>query len=166
MVVPGGLPLRILIAGLGLGYVLYLLKRSGYRIGRLTTLAAWALLAGAIGFVQPALPLYLLVHVGALWLIRSLYFYSSVLAALADLGLNAASVVAAVWALRYTGSVFLGIWCFFLVQALFAAIPPALPRNQNIPGEPEAEDRFQQAYRVAEAALRHLDVETEIGALR
>ncbi|MGH8626526.1 MAG: hypothetical protein ACREYC_15080 [Gammaproteobacteria bacterium] len=155
-VLPGGLLLRFLIAGLGLCYVLYLLKRSRDRIGRITSLAAWAVLAGATGFVQPSLPAYLLVHVGALWLIRSLYFYSSLLSALGDLWLNALSVIAAVWALRQTGSMFLSIWCFFLVQALFVAIPCALQRKKHRPGEPEAEDRFQQSYRVAESALRNL----------
>jgi len=155
-VLSGGLPLRLLIAGFGLCYVLYLLKRSRDRIGRITTLAAWAVLAGATWFVQPSLPAYLLVHVGALWLIRSLYFYRSVLSALADLWLNALSVIVAVWAVRQTGSVFLSIWCFFLVQALFVAIPPALQGKKRGPGEPEAEDRFQRAYRVAESALRNL----------
>jgi hypothetical protein len=90
------------------------------------------------------------------WLIRSLYFYSSVLSALADLALNALSVIAAVWAVRQTGSVFLSFWCFFLVQALFVAIPAAMQRNKHGPAEAESEDRFQQAYRVAESALRNL----------
>ncbi|MGH8576033.1 MAG: hypothetical protein ACREXX_07925 [Gammaproteobacteria bacterium] len=78
------------------------------------------------------------------------------LSALADLGLNALSVMATVWAVRQTGSVLLGIWCFFLVQALFVAIPPAMQRKKRGSGEPEAEDRFQEAYRVAESALRSL----------
>ncbi len=153
-VLPGGLLLRLLIAGLGLSYVLYLLKRSRDRIGRITTLAAWVLLAAAIWFLQPPLPLYLLLHAGALWLIRSLYFYQSLLSALADLGLHALSVIAAVWAVRQTGSVLLSIWCFFLVQALFVAIPSTMGRDKR--GAGESEDRFQQAYRVAESALRNL----------
>lgn len=151
---PEGLVLRLLIAGLGLCYVLYLLNRSGVRIGRITTIAAWTLVAGAIAFLKPALGPYLLWHVGALWLIRSLYFHHSLLSALADLVLHAFSVIVVIWALGQTGSVSLGIWCFFLVQALFPAIPPALPRKQSGQGEPE--DRFHQAYRAAESALRQL----------
>jgi len=37
--------------------------------------------------------MYLLVHLGLIWLIRSLYFYSSVLSALADLGLGGLGLV-------------------------------------------------------------------------
>ncbi len=68
------------------------------------------------------------------WLVRSLYFYSGVLPALMDLGLSALSITAAVWAISQSGSVFLATWCFFLVQALFVAIPPAVKRNANAAG--------------------------------
>jgi hypothetical protein len=50
--------------------------------------------------------------------------------------------------------VWLAIWCFFLVQALFIVIPKGARRT---PGAAQAdEDRFQQAYRVAESAVRNL----------
>jgi hypothetical protein len=60
VVLPGALLLRLLIAGVVLCYALYLLARSRERIGRITTLAAWAVLAGATWWMQPSLPLYLL----------------------------------------------------------------------------------------------------------
>ena len=154
---PGSGILRLLIAALGLGYILYLLRRSRERVGRLTVPATWLVMAALTWFSTAPLTIYVLVHLGAVWLIRSLYFYSSVLSALADLCLSGFSLAAAVWALLQTGSVFASLWCFFLVQALFAAIPATLPRRPGVqPPHPDREDRFQHARRVAEAAVRKL----------
>ena len=157
VVFPGVPVLRLLIAGIGLAYVVYLLSRSPERVGRITAAAAWILVAGVLWFTQPPLLLYVLVHLGVIWLIRSLYFYSSALSALADLGLNGLGLAAAIWAVARTGSVFLGIWCFFLVQALFVLIPKSIHRKSGAgQAGPDSEDRFQHAYRVAEAAVRKL----------
>ena len=152
-----GVVMRLLIVAIGLGYVVYLLSRSRERVGRITTIALWLLVAGITWFTAPPLILYLMVHLGLIWLIRSLYFYSSLFSAIADLGLNGVSLAAAVWALNQTGSLFVSIWCFFLMQALFVAIPANMKHKagQNQIPEPR-EDRFQHAYRVAETALRKL----------
>jgi hypothetical protein len=153
-----GVPvLRLLIAGIGLAYVVYLLNRSPERVGRVTAAAAWLVVAGVLWFAHPPLLLYVCIHLGVIWLIRSLYFYSSALPALADLGLNGLGLSAAVWAVTRTGSVLLGIWCFFLVQALFVFIPKSVNRK---PGAAQAghesADRFQHAYHAAETAVRKL----------
>ena len=99
-----------------------------------------------------------MLHIGLIWLVRSLYFYASVVSALTDLGLSGLALAAAVWAVTHTGSLFLAIWCFFLVQALFVAIPHALS-GKAAPGiQPAADrdDRFERAHRAAEAAVRKL----------
>lgn len=156
-VFPGAPVLRGLTAAIALAYVFYLLTRSRERVGRITTLAAWALAAMAIWWLDPPLALYLLAHVGLIWLIRSLYFYSSILSALADLALNALSLAATVWAATQSGSVFLSIWCFFLVQALFVAIPSRMGRRPSPHRRPpDDEDPFERAHRAAQAALRRL----------
>lgn len=156
-VFPADSVLRLLIAGMGLAYVLYLLSRSRERIGRVVTVGLWALAAGVGWLSSPPLELYVLLHGGLIWIIRSLYFCSGVLPALADLGLNGLALAAAVWAAVRSDSVVLIIWCFFLVQALYVAIPPNLSRKPaNGPARAPQEDRFQQAHRVAEAALRRL----------
>lgn len=149
--------LRVLIAGIGLAYIVYLLGRSCERIGRIAAFAGWALAAGAAGFMSLPLIVYLLVHIGLIWLIRSLYFYSSVLATLGDFGLVALSLAATIWAATQTGSVFISIWCFFLVQALFVTIPTTLHRKLGeARSEGDGEDRFRHAHRAAEAALHKL----------
>lgn len=153
----GGFVLRLLIAGMGLLYVLYLLRRSGEKIGHITTLAIWLVMASALWLLELSLPFYLMAHLGIVWLIRSLYFYSSLFSALADLGLLLFGVAAAAWALLETGNLFLSFWSFFLVQALFAVIPNSWNRSGK-PGKSaaDAEDRFLLAHRAAEAALAKL----------
>jgi len=157
VVFPGAPVLRLLIAVISLAYVIYLPGRSPERVGRVTVVALWLIVAGVLWFTQPPLPLYLCMHLGAIWLIRSLYFYSSVLSALADLGLNSLALSAAVWAFTRTNSLFLGIWSFFLVQALFVVIPKeAFHRSGTNRASQAGTDRFQHAYRSAEAAVRKL----------
>lgn len=152
-----GAVIRLVIPALGLAYLLYLFGRSAERVGRVTTLSLWATLAAVTWWIAPPLPLYLLVHVGAIWLVRSLYFYSGVMPALLDFGISALSVTATVWAISRTGSVFLATWFFFLVQALFVAIPPAIRnRRSAIAGGTTDNETFDQAKRNADKALRQL----------
>jgi hypothetical protein len=153
----GGWLLRLLVAAIAFAYVIYLLRRSRERIGRVVVIAGWLVAAAAGWWLQPPLVLYLLLHIGLIWLIRSLYFYGSLFSSLADLGLSGLGLAAAVWAANHTGSLLLGLWCFFLVQALFAAIPRDLRHKAG--GEHavrDSEDHFQHAHRVAQAALRKL----------
>ncbi len=87
---------ELIIAGLGLLYTLYLFSRSSERVGRVVTLSAWSVAAILIWFLNLPFTLYLLLHIGLIWLILSLYFYTSPLSALADLGLSGLSMAAAV----------------------------------------------------------------------
>ncbi len=152
-----GAVLRLVIPALGLAYLLYLISRSQERLGRVTTLTLWGALAAATWWIGPPLPLYLLIHVAAVWLVRSLYFYSGVLPALMDLGLNALSISASVWAISRSGSVFLATWCFFLVQSLFVAIPPAIQKKARASQDTVTEsEAFERARRQADQALRQL----------
>ena len=152
-----GSVIRLVIPALGLAYLLYLMSRSKERLGRVTILSLWSALAVVTWWVAPPFPLYLLIHVAAIWLVRSLYFYSGVMPALMDLGLNALSISAAVWALTRSGSVFLATWCFFLVQALFVVIPPTIKgKTQSQRIRPLDSENFERARRQADAALRQL----------
>ena len=155
--VSGDQALRLMIAGIGLGYIAYLLSRSRQPVGRVATIALWVLLAAGLWFLQPSLSLYLLAHLGAIWLVRSLYFHGGPLSAMADLALNTLSLAAAVWAFSHSGSLFLAIWCLFLTQALFSAIPPGFGSSQKSVNEHrEVSQRFDRAYRNAQTALGKL----------
>lgn len=152
-----GSVIRLLIPALALAYLLYLMRYSEKRLGRVTTFLLWSVLALVTWWLAPPFPLYLLIHVAAVWLVRSLYFYSGLIPALMDLGLNALSISAAVLAMTRSGSVFLATWCFFLLQALFVAIPPTFQGTKKPVHEFAAErESFERARRQADAALRQL----------
>jgi len=152
-----GAVVRLVIPALALAYLLYLFSRSTERLGRVTALSAWTVLAVVTWWVAPPLPLYLLTHVAAIWLLRSLYFYSGFVPALMDLGISTLSISATVWAITRSGSVFLATWCFFLVQALFVAIPPAIAKKRTEQRSTPAEsEQFEAARRQADQALRQL----------
>jgi hypothetical protein len=153
----GGFVLRGVIAALGLLYLLYLLRRSAERVGRVTTLTLWLVAALAIWLLGLSLPLYLLSHLGLLWLVRSLYFHAGLIGAFADLGLVLFGLAAAVWAWLVTNSPALSLWCFFLVQALFALIPARITgKRVGTRASAVEEDPFQHAYRTAQAAVTKL----------
>src|SRR5206468_6645377 len=101
-----GTALRAVIALLGFAYVLYLMATSGERVGRITTVALWTVAASFAWFLGLPLVAYVLVHVALVWLVRSLYCYSGVLPALADLGLSLLGAAFAVWAAQRSG----GAW--------------------------------------------------------
>lgn len=148
---------RLLVPALAFAYLLYLLKRSRERTGRLTVLAGWATLTVATAWLSPPLLFLLAIHAGALWLVRSLYFYSGVLPALTDLALSAAATALTAWAAMQSGSLALTTWCFFLVQALFVAIPPAVrAREAGTAAAAPQNENFTRARRQAEAALQQL----------
>jgi hypothetical protein len=156
-VLAAGPVLRFLITVLSLAYVIYLLSRGGHRVGRVTTLLLWVPTAAGLWLAGPPLWLFIGAHLGFVWLVRSLYFHSSALSALGDLGLTGLGLAAAVWAALQTHSFFASVWCFFLVQALFVLIPPRVSKKtERSAGDTAGEDRFQRAHAAAEAALRKL----------
>jgi hypothetical protein len=153
-IVFAGFALRAVIAVVAFAYVLYLIGKSGERVGRVTTVVCW--LVVALGAAVAGLPLgaYVLVHVGLIWLVRSLYYYSGLLPALADFGLGLLGVMFAAWAAQRTGSAWLALWCFFLAQSFHVLIPQSLgSRESQARG---ADDTFNRAHRTAEEAIRRL----------
>lgn len=158
-IMPLGFLSRLLISGCGLFYILYLLSRSRSRTGRITIITIYTLVAISCWVLAVPIALYLCIHILLIWLVRSLYRYSSVLAALADLGLSGLALAASIAAWLHTGNLFLSLWTFFLIQALYVAIPVSFQvgvrpgRNTDQPIEP---DRFAYAQRAAETAVRKL----------
>ena len=145
---------RVLCSALSLSYVLFLLARSGLRRGRVSLLAAWCCAALVIALLCPSLLSMSAAHLTVVWLARALLFHKSLLTVLADLVLSALSLAAGVWALLVTGSLFASLWSLCLVQAACALLPGSVSRAAVIDGAHE--QRFAEAARVAEQALRAL----------
>ena len=152
--------LRLAVPALAGAYLLYFFRTVRPRTGRVVCFVLWIALTAAAWWVAPPLPLYLLLHAGAVWLLRSLYAYSGIIPALTDLALCALSALIFGWVFARTGGVFLATWSYFLVQALWVAIPPrfegkaaASARDGDRNGD---NHRFEHARRQADEALRQL----------
>lgn len=150
-----GFVVLIVVPAVAFVYIAYLLATSRERTGRLTTLAVWLGIALATAWLAPPLPLYVTVHLAAVWLVRSLYHHAGAIPALMDLALCGLGIAAFAWAFTRTGSVFLATWCFFLVQALFTAIPTSIRKSAS---KPRVSDnaKFERARRRANQALQIL----------
>ncbi|MFT4563320.1 MAG: hypothetical protein ACI9BW_003074 [Gammaproteobacteria bacterium] len=152
--------LKLTIGVVAACYVGYLLSASRQKTGRLTVCAIWTMSTIAIAFFVHGLGLYLVAHMLMIWLLRSLYFYASVLLAVVDIGLTSISAIAAVGTLTHTHNIFLTVWMFFLGQALFVAIPPIV-NSRTQTGIERPPQRFHVAYRSAQAATRRIHAHTD-----
>ena len=149
------------IALMGLAYLAYLLAVSPSRRGRFVLgLASAVILLGA-SIASPTTIVLGALVVGLIWLVRSVLFYAGILPALWDASLCALSAVCAVGAAVATHRLWLAVWTFFLLQALFVYIPKPLTRGQHGPdnSREQAEaasqsEAFARAHRVAEEALQ------------
>lgn len=156
--------LQALIAGVSFSYICYLLVRSQEKTGRLTVIALWGVITVVTWLFSPSTIISLFVHVGMIWLVRALYYYTSLIVALLDLGLTLFAMATAIWTLLYTNSLFLSVWCFFLIQAVFIVLPPDLKsslrktnKKLSVQGSSQ-DDVFEQAYLSAKSALRQITV--------
>lgn len=153
----GGGAFKLLIAGISFFYIMYLLLRTKERTGRIAVVLIWFVTTLLSLVFSPSLFLYVSIQLFMVWLLRSIYFYNSIFSALIDLALTGMSVAVAVWAWIVSGSMFLTIWCFFLVQALFVFIPKTFSAKGKSESITNMEnDRFEYAYHAAEMAVEKL----------
>ena len=151
--------LKLLMIVASGSYLGYLLKRSDQKLGRITAAACWLTISVASWLLAPSLLSLAAIHLLVIWLVRSLYFYSSLLLALADLGLSALALLVACWAWVSAGSLFLLFWSHFLVQGLFVAIPRGFSAAGGASKQQQSSvsaATFETAHSAAQQALRKL----------
>lgn len=151
-----GTVVRLTAPMLSLAYLLYLFRATHARTGRIVTVTGWCILAALAWWFVPSTAFYLVLHIGAIWLVRSLYAYSGLVPAVIDLAIAALAALTFVWAITRTGSVLLATWCFFLVQALWSYVPATLAKPPQRSGRSTDNETFERARRRADAALREL----------
>lgn len=149
----------LIIMSLSLAYLIFLQKHSDIRRGRVVVFSVWIVLNLVSWILGPSIVEQALLNISVVWIVRSLYFHSSITAALADLVLIAMASGAGVWAALQTGSPIAAIWCFFLGQSLFGAIPEMSGcKKVGNPSPHQTNDHFQSAHRVAQDAIRKLSL--------
>ncbi len=153
----GAAVIRILVPILAFAYLTYLNRLRDNKTGQVTSLLLWCIFSLTLWLLSPALAIYVFLHTIALWLIRSSYFHRRLITVALDLGLSLFALAVAYWALVYAGSIFLSVWCFFLVQAGFVSISA---RRNSIAESHKSEitgtNGFDSARRKAEHALQLL----------
>ena len=140
-----------------LAYLLYLLRRSPARVGRVVFIVTWA--GASLAAFMLDLPLFeqVLLQAGFIWLLRALYFHGSLFTAALDFGLVSAGLAAGAWAMINTGSLAAALWSFFLLQSLFCWIPGLARKQDDGTTRPAGgKSGFQSAHRVAVDAVRKL----------
>ncbi|MCB1552599.1 MAG: hypothetical protein KDJ14_02230 [Xanthomonadales bacterium] len=143
----------LLVAG---GYGLLLFPVLQVRVGRIVLAVLWMSLALMLAVFDPGLVFWIGGQLGFFWLVRSLYRHDGLIAAALDAGLCVLALSAALAVASHTHSLFLSLWSLLLVQALCFAVPGRRASAQHSTDDPHAGDRFDQAHRSAEAALRRL----------
>ena len=146
---------HLLISAITTAYLGYLLWRSPGKTGRISAAIFCFITLFVTWLIQPSFTLFLLIHVTLISLIRVLAYCHTPLTALADFTLTSIGAAVAIWAYLNTNSLFITLWCFFLVQALFSTIPNQW-NNRTRTQQETHPDRFSTAHRAAEAALHRL----------
>jgi len=159
-VLPTAFVARLVVAGLGLALILRTLARSDESTGRIVTMLVWCVVAAAVWLTGASFPVFVIVQVAMLWLVRSLFSCSSLIEAALDLGLTLLALSFAVFAAVRTDSLFLAAWCFVLVQAFRASIPDFASRLCAGKADAQHGDdpnrTFNDAFRAADEALRRM----------
>ncbi len=154
---PANILIRGLISGISIAYIIYLLSRSHEQVGRIIVMIVLLISIITLWLTWPSITFFILGHMIIIWLVRCLYFYSSLVSSLADLALNGSSLFIALAVASHTDSLFLTLWCFFLIQALFVLIPKNIPKpNSSSSISVNNEEEFQQSFRAAQAAVQQL----------
>ena len=150
---------KAVIVVIAYAYIVYLLAQSGRTAGR-TTLAVLSLLVLLASVVLAVRwTTVVLVAVALIWGMRACTYSRSLVVWLLHGGLCLLGLGAALWAYTHSGSIVLAVWSFFLLQALFACVPPRLAQQPveegDVAGDQEG-DGFVRAHQAAQKALGRL----------
>ena len=149
--------LRLVLLGCAAIYTLWTLRCAEAKVGRLLSIAGLGVIALALLIWNPGLWAWLLGLTGFAWLLRALYRHDSLLAAASDAGLSMLALAAGVASLQHTHSLWIGLWCVFLTQALHHTIPHGWGARAQAGSSTSAHNTpFDQAYRASEAAFSRL----------
>ena len=148
--------IQLLITLTSFFYMMYLLVRSDETRGRVVIVAIWGAMTVLLWVLSVPITLYCLLYIGYIWLVRSLYYYSSLFCSVVDFVLVALSLLFSTWAYYETYSVFMSLWCFFLMQSLFVFIPEKTGSFNTKNNVRHKTGDFNQSFKNANEAVRKL----------
>lgn len=145
-----GVSLTLVVALVSAFYGLFLVWCSKQRVGRMVVGLGLAIVTITNFLVFEGLS-FVVIQLCGIWLVRCLYYHYGPMTCLADLALVSVAFAAAIWVLA-TGNVFLTLWTFFLVQALFVWLPGRRVRSDD----GDIGRAFEEAKQSADSALQSL----------
>ena len=158
---------RLGLTILSLLYLLYILQTSpaaqkemfrhsqSAKRGVLVSLALWLVLTLLLYAFNPSIWIWLVVLTGFSWLVRCFRSYRSLWLAAGDALVNGVALILSLLTALHTHSVFLSLWCFFLIQAALVFLP-GVRRSRQPSTDEFMVQQFDDAYRSAEAALSRI----------
>ena len=150
------LSIKILLSLLSAAYLAYLISASATGTGRIVVFLAYLLCVCASWIFVTDLVLYAIINTMSISVARALMFYPRLRSVLLDFGLSGVGFTTAYLACITTNSAALSVWCFFLVQSLFVAIPHTTIREPAVHHD-HISARFTRALNCAKTAARRLE---------
>lgn len=151
---------RVVVAGIGLAYLVRTLACSNETAGRVVVPALWVGGSAAVWAAGAAPVAFVVLHAAGVWLVRSLHVHERLEEAALDLALGAAALGFAVWAAARVGSLPAAVWCFCVVAAWHVAIPELAAklarRRAHVPATETSGRNFSRALAAADEALRRI----------
>lgn len=148
--------LQISIAISGFIYLVYLLCQLPKNVGKISAVAFYAFASLSLLFLTLPSTLYAFSIIGCLWLTRCFFFHRTFIAIAGDASLTLLGSTVAYWTIIETSSLFLGLWSYFLIQALLPFLPQKVERLSPV-NTVANDSKFESAYRNAEAAISRLN---------
>ncbi|MCC6220346.1 MAG: hypothetical protein IT291_03795 [Deltaproteobacteria bacterium] len=152
--------MQLTLALIATGYLIYLFSKANLRAGKIfLPLLSFSVLIGALFFKLTFFSL-LLIMAATIWLVRSVINYKSVISTIVDGALVCLGFGSALLATFFTGSLFVAVWSFLLLQALYVFIPRSFLTKEKHCSELSDSsthgDPFAKSQHAAEEALRRL----------
>ena len=148
---------KFTLALITIGYLFYLIKQSGEKTGRIVTGGIAIGVSILTLTISMSLIEFILIQLGLIWIVRSLYLRARPIPALIDGLLIVAGILLASWGILQTQSLAIAVWCFYLTQALFIDWPNRFfKEDADINSDSVNQQRFDQAWLAAQQAVEKL----------
>ena len=149
-----GVPtLPFMFSAVTVGYLATVIVQSWNKPGKCALIGSVASVCVVAFLGSGTLSAFVAVLAVTVWFVRSFVSYERMSGWLFDGALVYLGLVLASWVLGTTGAIFLALWTFLLIQALY---PLALGERATVTSGSDTFGRFERSARAAEEALRRV----------
>ena len=148
---------KISVAFVANSYIVFLISSSKKRTGRFFSFTLLSLITLISFLINLDIFIFSLLFVVAIWVVRSVYFYTRPLVAVLDFTFTFISLLASIGAIFHTQSTFLSFWSFLLLQAfILPLVTYILANSKRRYLLSDRDNKFSTAHKAADLALRKI----------